>query len=227
MCVQESEMVNTVSVYEGDRLLGTADVSEDGRWSFSNVETPATGQYVFSAKTSNGGIVSNRRTINKVPLPPRPPQLEGFEDRPGGEIISTREFSTMILTKLSTRADTVVATDAYVKDLPFLTGFELVLQKRAEGNGMNCRVSLELNRWARSVKFAIGGGSSTSAMVWCKNYAGTVIWEGLTPDFGEAYSIWVEISPRPPYQNELIATIEIEEREVHRKAVYFDNFTLS
>lgn len=208
-------METNVNIYDGEQLLGTADVSADGRWSFK-VEGVAVRDHVFKAETLNGSAMSNSWAITVV----QPPLYEGFDTLPGGEIISGRpkEFPTMIVYKLS-GADTIVATDAYVKDPPFLTGFQLVIQKRTENGTANCKVLLEFKRQVRSVKFAVGGRKH--CRVWCYSQAGTVVCDGLTPGEGEAHSVWAEFSPRAPYENELIAKIEIE------GTAWLDNFTLS
>lgn len=208
---------SSVSIYDGEQLLGTADVSADGRWSFT-VEGVAVRDHVFKAGTLNGSAVSNSWAVTVV----QPPLYEGFDTLPGGEIISGRpkEFPTMTVYKLS-GADTIVATDAYKKDPPFLTGFQLVIQRRNWDVTANCKVLLKFKRQVRSVKFAIGGPNR--CRVWCYSQAGTVVCDGLTPSREEAFSVWAEFSPRAPYENELIAKIEIE----GSGAAWLDNFTLS
>lgn len=213
-------MESKLNIYDGEEFLGTADVSEGGRWSFK-AENLSTREYVFKAETSSSDIKSESWMIAVQ----QPPLYENFESGTGGIIDrgGSMEFPTMTVTNESPPGDGGVTVGLFQEHPPMITGRSLVLWAQT---GARTRVSLQFKRGAKSVKFGL---SSTSkrlvANVWCYSNVGTVICQGSTPQFGAADAVWAEFSPRAPYENELITTVVIE--GPRERGFSIDNFTLS
>lgn len=210
-------MENSVRVYDGKEFLGTADVSEGGRFSFK-VENLSAREHVFKAEASDGESKSEPWTISVQ----QPPLYEGFESGPSGDIPAgvSFDFPTMTVVSQATHpAPNGVAVEFFRAVPPMITGRSIVLWGLTPNNS----VLLLLKRGARVVKFGIGSSTRTPAKVWCYNESDVLVCEGLTPAFGGADAVWAEFTPCAPYENELITKVVIEEQN----AAYIDNFTLS
>lgn len=135
-------MKSKVNIYDGEQLLGTPDVSEDGRWSF-DVQGLSVRDHVFKAETLDGKVESSDWAVTVQ----QPPLYEDFESGPGGTIGSggSMEFPTMTVTVQL--ALTVVEVEAYKEVSPMITSRSLVLWGGARGRGWEgyyCSLSVVL-----------------------------------------------------------------------------------
>lgn len=211
-------MDSKLNIYDGEEFLGTADVSEDGRWSFK-VEGLSVRDYAFRAETFDGKVESNGWAVTAQ----QPPLYEDFESGGGGVISlgGAIDYPTMTVVNSSLDRQNKVEVARFKEVPPFVTGRAVVLWNR-EGLPKSS-VSLLLKRPARVVKFGIGSAYHIPSKVSCYNEAGTLVCEGLTPAFGGADAVWAEFKPCAPNQNEFITKVVIEEQY----GAYVDNFTLS
>lgn len=211
-------MEKSVRVYNEEEFLGTADVSEDGRWSF-RVEGLSVRNYAFRAETSDGKVESNTWAVTVQ----QPPLYEDFESGPGGMIGNNEsmEFPTMTATNFFLGGVPLsISVAAGFDTPPMITGRAINISGGAVTNGY---LKLTLARGASAVKFGIRSERRMRPHVYCYNEKGMGICSGLTPEYGSAIAVWAEFSPLPPYNHELIKSVNFSENIL---GVSIDNFTL-
>ncbi|WP_174402518.1 Ig-like domain-containing protein, partial [Enterobacter hormaechei] len=79
-----AEAGNTITVYSGDKVIGTATVQADGTWSLEPTTPLPDGRYTLTAKETDGvGNVSGpsaEYVINVATVPPQAPTLDTVYD---------------------------------------------------------------------------------------------------------------------------------------------------
>ncbi|MDV0895576.1 Ig-like domain-containing protein, partial [Enterobacter cloacae] len=79
-----AEPGNTITVYNGDKVIGTAKVQADGTWSLEPTTPLPDGKYTLTAKETDGvGNVSGpsgEYIINVATVPPQAPTLDTVYD---------------------------------------------------------------------------------------------------------------------------------------------------
>lgn len=213
-----NHMENKLNIYDGEELLGTADVSEDGRWDFK-VEDLSVRDYSFRAETFDGKVESNDWAVTVQ----QPPLYEDFESGPGGRIGNNTSmgFPTMTVSNNYLGGPPmVIEVAAYFATPPMITGRSINIR----GTIPNNYVALTLAREARVVKFGIRSDRKVRTRISYFSASGVLLSDELSPEYGAATAVWVEFSPPSPYEHELIKRISFS--SVGNQDVSVDNVTM-